>query len=87
MRGVFGPGTAVAVLCQAGEMIVSTYVIAAHRCRLLRRTTFHFNMRSKFGGSRSVYRPRGSIQHGVCLLTEDVRDGAGQWWAAKLYIH
>ena len=68
-------------------MIVTTYVIAAHRRRLLRRTTFHFKMRSKFGGSRSVYRPRGSIQHVLCLLTEDVRDVAGQWWAEKLYIH
>ena len=27
------------------------------------------------------------IQHGLCLLTKDVRDGAGQWWAAKLYTH
>jgi hypothetical protein len=25
VRGVFGPGTAAAVLCQAGEMIVTTY--------------------------------------------------------------
>ena len=36
-------------------------------------------MRSKLGGGRSVNQPLGSTQHGLWLVSEDLRDGAEQF--------